>query len=131
MTSTSSLLLLIVIGCFALAHSLPTLREVGEEAPLSPRQEELRKRWNGARRAYKEIQKRVSAAPRRRRANTDQEDFGALEDIDPEFLASITGQQYIADLYSDLVDSSTPDIDTQANTIRSLPYISGSGKLTS
>lgn len=80
---------------------------------MSPRLENARRMWNGAKRAQKRLIRRT-----RREVNND------YIVTDPAIFANITGQKFIVGLYKNLTNSTLHE-KTQANTIRSLTYKRG------
>jgi hypothetical protein len=116
-------LFLCLLGHCAVSHTLPAVPSTqltGERArgahPLSPRLENARKMWNGA----KKIMRRLSRRTRR----------DVVDNVDNVELEALTtpGEKFIIDLYWNLT-TSTGERTTQANTVRSLDYNRNIGKL--
>ena len=92
-----------------------------EEGILNHRTEEARKLWNNVKKSYQQIQ-HLKSQSKRSNARSDDNDL----QIDEAIMANITGAKYIIDLYKNLSNHTTT-MPTEANTIRSLPFIAKGG----
>lgn len=119
--------LLLLIISFALTSSMPAIHNEEEiHQPLSPQFEQARSMWNGAKKAYRGIQKELNARSSVRRSKRQAATLnagGGVSGMDLEILANLTCK-FIIDLFRNLTNSTISQKVTQANTIRSLPHLS-------
>ena len=121
-----SLLFLLVLSAVCLqCYSKPAVAPSSpaeDSHPLSPELESARQVWNGARKAYKGVQKQLR--PRSRRQVGGNGGTSTTPQYTQEDLSAITGPKYIVDLFKNISNSTSKP--TQVNTIRALNYFSKS-----